>query len=258
MRLISAFLVIALLSASALAEPPKAVISGPTEVYPGDFIDLDATGSVADYYEWKVEPALFTDGRKSFRLDRGVEPQKSIGCQLASRSGTKFKVTLIVSKDNEGIATRDWEVVVLPSPGSTPPVVTTPVVVNTPPAQPGTPPVVVTTPPVSTPATVMGDWVRQNLNALVAADDRKTIQKMLGMSFKVYSVGGLAAQTPVAFAQYAANLNQQVFDAVPGSQTKWNAFMVELSKKLASANYSTVAEYASAWSGIGDALLTVP
>lgn len=96
MRLLA--FILALLPATLLADPPKAVIKAPKEIKVGDFVDLDASGSEADFYEWRVVPAAFPDGRPTFRLEKDAERGKSKTCELTQAPGT-YAVRLIVSND---------------------------------------------------------------------------------------------------------------------------------------------------------------
>lgn len=239
MRTIAAFLILA---SVAFADLPKAVINGPTEGMPGDFIDLDASASVGDFYEWKVEPSQFSDGRKTYRLDRGAAPQKSIGCGIASRPG-KYKVTLVVAND-EGIATKDWEVTIFASPPGTPPP-TNPPPNNPPPNNP--PP---NQPPVNTP---LVEWVKSNVQALVVDDGRrKKTAALLANSYKGFAVSGGVAKNPAEFAKGQDFLNKAVF-ALTGTGQQWDKFMRALAEHLAAMNM-TVRQQQEAWMEIAAGL----
>lgn len=243
-QLVSALVVIFSVSA-AFAESPKAVINGPVEGYPGDFIDLDASESTATFYEWKVEPAQFPDGRRTYRLDRGAAPQKSTGCSIAARVGT-YKVTLIVCND-EGIATKDWTVTILPSPGSAP---TVPVV-PTQPTIPTTPtvPVVPTTPP----QLGIGAWIKQNLPS-VGDPNRALTATLLSASYKTYAMmPDNAPYTPTQFAQGQDNLNKLTFQFT-NTQQYWDTFMQQLAQRLSALNLQTIPQMKAVWNEIGDAL----
>ena len=235
-----------LLSATvALADAPKAMINGPTEGYPGDFIDLDASESTAEFYEWKVEPAQFPDGRRTFRLDRGAAPQKSVVCAIASRPGT-YKVTLVVST-SDGIATKDWTVTILQSPGSTPQV---PVVPQTP-----TVPVIPTVPvvPQAPPQSGIGSWIKQNLTG-VNDPNRTLTQTLLSASYKTYAMmPDNSPYTPTQFAQGQDSLNKLTFQFT-NTQVYWDSFMSQLAQRLASMNLQTIPQMKAVWNEIAEAL----
>jgi len=239
-----------LVSIAVLAEPPKAMINGPTEGYPGDFIDLDASESIGDFYEWRVEPAQFPDGRRTYRLDRGAAPQKSVGCAIASRPGV-YRVTLIVSKDSEGIATKDWVVTILKSPGDQPAAPpTVPSVPTTP-----TVPTVPTTPvvPAPPPQSGIGSWIKQNLPA-VTDPNRKLTQTLLSASYSSYALmPDNAPYSPTQFAQGQDNLNKLTFQFT-GTQQYWDGFMQGLAQRLASLNLQTIPQMKVVWNEIAEAL----
>lgn len=99
------------------AAAPRAIITGPIDGFPGDFIDLSGTDSVASKWLWSVEPARFPDGRVTHRVTADGKT-----CQLASRPGI-YRVQLIVSNE-EGPAF-SWHTVtiqgVAPNPQPLPP-----------------------------------------------------------------------------------------------------------------------------------------
>ena len=94
MRLVTLLFALLVFSASAMADGPKAVISGPTGGVPGDIILLDASDSVGDFFVWKISPEL-PSGRQTLVVvaDNG---KKAI---IASVPG-RYEVWLAVgSKD---------------------------------------------------------------------------------------------------------------------------------------------------------------
>lgn len=256
MRLATLFLLTVLLPSAAFGEPPHAVINGPTEGMPGDFIDLDASGSTAVWYTWIVRPAQFPDGRKTYRLDRGVDPRKSVGCSVASRPGT-YNVTLIVATDGDdgGIATKDWTVVIFANPpGTTPPPVLPPPVtppVITPPVTPVDPPPVVPVDPDPIPGFTA--WVRDQAMLMVPADNRAQVAHTLSNAYKqtLEKVAPLI-KDPLIFAKAQDLTNKGVLVLLdPGG--KWNAFMGALAQKLADANL-TRPQQDKVWKNISDGL----
>ena len=258
MRFFILVLLFVLSPITVLADPPHAVINGPTEGMPGDFIDLDATGSTAVWYKWTVDPPQFTDGRKTYRLDRGVDPRKSVGCSIASRPGT-YKVTLIVSTDGDdgGIDTKNWTVVIFANPpGTTPPVQPPPTNPNQPPpnqpppTNPNQPP-----PPVDTdPIPGMTAWVRDQATALVPAEGRQQTAKLLAKAYQQ----GLERLSPLiktdakAFAQAQDYTNTGLLKLLQ-VQSKWDGFMTALAEKIAAANL-TRPQQDKVWQNIIDGL----
>lgn len=237
--------VVLLWSASALAEPPRAVINGPTEGMPGDFIDLDASESVGDFFEWRVEPSQFSDGRKTFRFpkctgDKAITPQRSMECGIASRPG-KYRVTLVVS-NAEGIAVREWVVVVFGNPPGTPPVQPP----TEPPAQPPQPPV---QPPVTPPQQPLGlaGWVTEAVTRLVTTDPaRSATAKKLAGSRRSMSAAATAARDVAEFARGQAALDKSYL-LIIGKTTAWDPFFKELALKLSSMNLTTIPQHQAAW-----------
>ncbi len=236
MRTLLAFL---LLASVALADPPKAVINGPTEAMPGDFIDLDASASVGDFFEWKVDPPQFKDGRKTYRFPKGAdgtppEPQKSKECGIASRSG-KYSVTLIVANE-EGISVATWTVTVFETPAGTP----------APQPQPNPTPAPVPAPPANPSPSGLSDWVYQQAITLVPAEGRAAVASKLADSYRRYAVvGTAAAKSPAEFAKGQAMLNQAIL-LITGSGAKWDPFLQALAGKLAALNM-TIPQQQQAW-----------
>lgn len=242
MRTIFALL---LLSSVALAEPPKAVISGPTEAMPGDFVDLDASASVGDFFHWRVEPPQFADGRKTFRFPKGPSgapaAQKSKECGIASRPG-KYTITLTVS-NKEGIADTTWTVTVFDGPPQTPPAQPP----TTPPAQPPA------TPPATPQPSGLSDWVFQQATALVTPEARAVSAAKLAESYRKYSaIGASAAKSPAEFAKGQAMLNQATL-LVTGGTAAWDKFLRALAEKLAGMNM-TIPQQQAAWISIAEGL----
>lgn len=84
---------ILLVPSLVLADPSKAVITGPTEGVPGDLIELDSAESVADKRRWYVEPSRFPDGKPTFKMAKD-----GASIWLASRPGI-YRVELVVSNE---------------------------------------------------------------------------------------------------------------------------------------------------------------
>jgi hypothetical protein len=113
--------VMLLLPGVLLAEPPKAVLSGPTGGVPGDIIVLDASASTAKFMKWVVSPKL-TGGRQNI-----MEFEQGRKAVLASLPG-QYTVTLIAANE-DGIDIVEYAVTITgPQPVTPQPIVPNPIV----------------------------------------------------------------------------------------------------------------------------------
>lgn len=267
MRMLILVLLTVFLPVPVFGEPPKAVISGPTEAMPGDFIDISAEGSIGDFFEWKVEPTQFKDGRKSFRFPKGPDgaapaPQKSKECGIASRPG-KYSITLIVAND-EGISTATWLVTVFDGPPQIVPPVQPPV--QTPTQPPAQPPVQIPTQPPTQPPTDppappdpipnLTTWIRDQATSLVTGDNRHQVANLLAAGYRqnLAKIGPLVKDA-AAFAK-AQNFTNLGILTLSNATSNWDAFMKALADKLAAANL-TRSQQDKVWLQIADGLEAV-
>lgn len=115
MRFATILLTLLLISATAIADTPKAIISGPTGGTPGDIIILDASGSIGTFFKWAIAREL-PDGRQTLV----VVDEKGKKAILASLPG-QHEVWLAVGNE-EGIDLLKYVVTISggPTPGPTP------------------------------------------------------------------------------------------------------------------------------------------
>jgi hypothetical protein len=132
MRFLPALFATLCFASLASAEPPKAVIVGPSVGQPGDLIVLDAGASTGTHFAWTVTPELPAPRLTILPLEGGRK------CLVTSVPGT-YQV-LFIAANSDGIATGKWQVTiggdVPPGPQPTPPTPTPvpPVPVPVPPA----------------------------------------------------------------------------------------------------------------------------
>jgi len=93
-----------LLAATARANPPTAVITGPTGGVAGDILLLDASGSGAEFYAWSVTPRLPGERPTILPLEEGRK------CLIASVPG-KYHVFMACG-NGEGIDQIEWTVTI--------------------------------------------------------------------------------------------------------------------------------------------------
>lgn len=168
------------------ADPPKAVITGPTEGVPGDLIELDSSESIGSKLKWYVEPLRFADGKPTFKISKD-----GTTVQLATRSGS-YRVELIVSNE-EGPDRAIWNVTI--GGGSPPP--------PPPPFNPDPPPL---------PAGRFGlaNFVRSQILANVPKEKRGPAATFSGVFSSVSAqIAAGTIPTPAAAMAKAKAMNQQ-------------------------------------------------
>lgn len=212
--------------------PPRAVIAGPTEGYPGDFIDLDSSKSICKLRKWKIRPERFTDGKQSFKLsDDGVK------CQLSSRPGVTYEIQLIVANE-VGIDDLTQKVVIADVLPPTKPQ-------DPPPTTPTVPPVI-PTPNNPTVPDSLTDWARDAATRLVTADpSRAETAKKLAESYRKWAVNGAVSTNAAEFAKAMDILAKGVV-SLRGVAAAWDPYFREYATKMQSLGMHTVQEHITA------------
>lgn len=210
MRLLTAFLLLLMIPAAALADPPKAQILGPTGGTPGDILILDATKSAgAEHFAWRVYPELPESRPTLLPLENGAK------CIVASVPGT-YIVFLAVS-NADGLDMVRW-VVVVGGPG---------------PAPPGpnpNPPVPVPPTPVP-PAPVLTGLAKQVYDASKRINDPVTAGKLAGNFDSIASAiaaGAYNGDLLVAKTKIIGDLKAANSTAVSGKQAWLDLFNGDL------------------------------
>ena len=202
----------------ALADPPRAIITGPTDGVPGDLIELDSSESVCDKRKWYIEPARFADGKVTHKIARDGE-----SVLLASRPGT-YRVELLVS--NADGPDRLIYTVTITGTGPQPP---------TPPPQPPVPPPPPPIPPGPGPLPAgrfgLAEFVRSQVLANVPADKRPACVMFAGN----FTVVASQVETGTLKTLAAANAKLQTLNqATAGANVEfWDVNVIRpLSKRM--------------------------
>jgi len=186
-------LVVLLCCSVAMADAPKAVITGPTEGVPGDLIIVDFSESVADKMKVFIEPTRFPDGKPTYQMSKD-----GMSAYMATRAGSVFRVELLVS--NEEGPDRAVLIITIANPNPTP----APGPGPAPGPTPG--PAPMPDKPLPPGRFDMAQWVKTLLLSNVTADKRKLCSSISG------NFGNVAAQIAAGAVKSMADANKMLKD----------------------------------------------